>query len=109
MGELGWGDLRPAAGNRASHDAATLPGRCSATPTWRRRLPREGIQEIKAACYAIIELLDDVLAALDCTGQRDDTLILSMSDHGEMLGDHGLLLKGSRLYDGLVKVLLLFS
>ena len=32
-----------------------------------------------------------------------------MSDHGEMLGDHGLLLKGCRFYEGLVRVPLLFS
>ena len=27
-----------------------------------------------------------------------------MSDHGEMLGDHGLMLKGCRFYEGLVRV-----
>ena len=32
-----------------------------------------------------------------------------MSDHGEMLGDHGLMLKGCRFYEGLVRVPLIFS
>ena len=32
-----------------------------------------------------------------------------MSDHGEMLGDHGLLLKGCRFYEGLVRVPLMIS
>jgi arylsulfatase A-like enzyme len=32
-----------------------------------------------------------------------------MSNHGEMLGDHGLLLKGNRFYEGLVRVPLVFS
>ena len=32
-----------------------------------------------------------------------------MSDHGETLGDHGLLLKGCRFYEGLVRVPLIFS
>ncbi len=32
-----------------------------------------------------------------------------MSDHGESLGDHGLLLKGCRFYEGLVRVPLILS
>ena len=32
-----------------------------------------------------------------------------MSDHGEMLGDHGLVAKGCRFYEGLVRVPLIFS
>jgi len=32
-----------------------------------------------------------------------------MSDHGEMLGDHGLVLKGCRFYEGLVRVPLIVS
>ncbi len=32
-----------------------------------------------------------------------------MSDHGEMLGDHGLRLKGCRFYEGLVHVPLIVS
>ena len=46
---------------------------------------------------------------LDATGQRENTIIIFMSDHGEMLGDHGLLLKGCRLYEGLVRVPLMIS
>jgi arylsulfatase len=46
-----------------------------------------------AAYYAQIEHLDDavgqMLAALEETGQRENTIILFTSDHGEMLGDHG--------------------
>ena len=66
-----------------------------------------------AAYYAMVEFLDEViggvLATLDRCGQRDDTLVLFMSDHGEMLGYHGLLLKGCRFYEGLVRVPLLLS
>ena len=58
--------------------------------------------EIKAAYYAMIELLDDMIgggfSALDRRGRRDNMLIRFMSDHGEMLGDHGLLLKGCRFF-----------
>ena len=46
---------------------------------------------------------------LDQTGQRQNTIIIFMSDHGEMLGDHGLMLKGCRFYEGLVRVPLIIS
>ncbi len=68
---------------------------------------------IQAAYYAMIELIDDnvgrMLDALDRTGQRENTIVIFMSDHGEMLGDHGLLQKGCRFYEGLVRVPLIFS
>lgn len=66
-----------------------------------------------AAYYAQIELIDDqvgrILDALDRTGQRDSTLVIFTSDHGEMLGDHGLRLKGCRFYEGAVRVPLIIS
>ena len=65
------------------------------------------------AYYAQIELIDEgvgrMLAALERTGQRENTIIVFMSDHGEMLGDHGLRLKGCRFYEGLVHVPLILS
>ena len=36
-------------------------------------------------------------------GIEDDTLIMFTNDHGELLGDHGLLFKGPFLYDCLIK------
>ena len=61
----------------------------------------------------MIKLIDDqvgrILKALEESGQRDDTVIIFTSDHGEMLGDHGLIQKGCRFYEGLVRVPLIFS
>ncbi len=66
-----------------------------------------------AAYYAQIELIDDqigrLLDVLERTGQRENTLIIFTSDHGEMLGDHGLLWKGARFYEGAVHIPLIFS
>lgn len=66
-----------------------------------------------ASYYAMIEHVDDefgrLLDHLDASGQRDNTVIIFMSDHGEMLCDHGLILKGCRFYEGLVRVPLLIS
>ena len=74
---------------------------------------RYNVKEIRAAYNAMISLIDDMLGSiisvLEETNQRDNTLIIFMSDHGEMLGDHGLIYKGCRFYDGLVRVPLIFS
>ena len=48
-----------------------------------------------------------LLEALVDTDQFDDTLFIFTSDHGEMLGSHGMLMKGSVLFDELMRVPLL--
>ena len=66
-----------------------------------------------AAYYAMIELIDDqvsrILAAVEDSGQRENTVVIFTSDHGESLGDHGLIQKGCRFYEGLVRVPLIWS
>jgi arylsulfatase A-like enzyme len=56
----------------------------------------------------MVTLIDDevarVLATLDQQGLANDTVVIFTSDHGEMLGDHHLLLKGPMLYEGAVRV-----
>lgn len=68
-------------------------------------------RQVTAAYYAMIELIDDqvgrMLAALDESGQADNTIVIFMSDHGEMLGDHGLYFKGPHFYEESVHVPLL--
>ena len=53
----------------------------------------ERIRQAKAAYYGLTSFMDDcvgrVLAALDASGQRDETLVIYVSDHGDMMGDHG--------------------
>lgn len=79
----------------------------------RPEAPPSAARARTAAYYGMVTFLDEqlgrVLDALDRSGQRSDTLIVFMSDHGEMLGDHGLTLKGCRFYQGLVNVPLIFS
>ena len=70
-------------------------------------------REVVAAYYAMCELIDDqvgrLMQALEDTGQRENTLVIFQSDHGEMLGDHGIFLKGPHMYDCAVRVPLIIS
>ena len=70
-------------------------------------------QEITAAYYAMVELIDKqvgrMVSVLEETGQLENTIVIFMSDHGEMLGDHGFYLKGPHFYDEAVRVPLVFS
>ena len=57
-----------------------------------------------AANYGTIEMIDDrvgqILAAVDRLGQTDNTIVVFTTDHGDMMGDHHLLLKGFMHYRG---------
>lgn len=65
-----------------------------------------------AQYWAQIDLIDEnigrILKVLEETGQLENTLIVFTSDHGDMAGDHGLVAKGCRFYEGLVRVPLIF-
>jgi len=67
-----------------------------------------GIDLIRRTYYAMVALVDEcvgrVLDELDRRGLSDDTLVIFTSDHGEMLGDHAMLLKGPMMYDVAVRV-----
>lgn len=69
-------------------------------------------KKIQADYFAMIELVDDelgrLLRALDERNQLEDTLIIFTSDHGESLGDHGLVEKGCRFMEGMARVPLIF-
>ena len=67
----------------------------------------------QAQYWAMVELIDQnvgrILQALDETNQRNNTIVIFTSDHGDMTGDHGLRLKGCRFYEALVRVPLILS
>ena len=70
-------------------------------------------QEIKAYYYALVSHIDDqvgrILAALEETGERENTVLVFTSDHGEHLGDHGIVAKGPPGYDSCSHVPLIVS
>ena len=51
---------------------------------------RESIAHYWAVCTLQDRYLGDILAALDATGQADDTLVVLVGDHGDYLFAHGL-------------------
>ena len=77
------------------------------------RYPEHVQRSIVLHYYASISLIDDcvgrLFSALEETGQRDNTLVVFVSDHGEFLGSHGLLRKPSFHYDELVRVPLILQ
>ena len=68
---------------------------------------------VRAAYWAMIDVIDTqvgrLLNFLDETGQRENTIVIFTSDHGEMLGDHGIYLKGPYFYEPAVRVPLIIS
>lgn len=78
-------------------------GRCdySAVPEADQRRGR-------AYYYKLVERIDEamgeILHSLERCGFLENTLIVFASDHGEMLGDHGLWMKGPFHYEPLVGV-----
>ena len=68
---------------------------------------------LRAAYWAMVDLIDAqvgrMLESLERTGQLDNTIVIFMSDHGEMLGDHGIYLKGPYFYEPAVRVPLIVS
>lgn len=68
----------------------------------------EEARKIIALTYGMITMIDDaigrVINTLDELGLRENTVIIFTSDHGDYMGDHGLMLKLLLHYQGLIKV-----
>ncbi|MGE0796823.1 MAG: sulfatase-like hydrolase/transferase [Lautropia sp.] len=70
------------------------------------------IREIIALTYGMITNIDDriglVMQTLAECGADGDTVVIFTSDHGDLMGDHGLMLKGPLHYQGLIRVPLIW-
>ncbi len=80
--------IAPAARRHPMHDFALgLPA--SAAP-----VDEPGLRHLRAQYYGMVSEVDDQLGrlwdVLERIGRFDDTIVVVVSDHGEMLGDHGL-------------------
>lgn len=68
----------------------------------------EQLREIIANTYGQIAFIDHQVGRIMNTlieeGLDENTIVIYISDHGDWLGDHGLILKGPMHYEGLLKV-----
>lgn len=76
-----------------------------------RGIPETAQQLGRAYYYSLVKLIDDQLvrlwATLEQQGLSENTLVFVTSDHGELLGDHGLWMKGPFHYEPLARIPLL--
>jgi choline-sulfatase len=74
--------------------------------------PEELVRRGRAGYYALITYLDEkigrLLDVLEETGQRDNTVVVHFSDHGDMNGEHGMWRK-SNFYEASARVPLQIS
>lgn len=74
---------------------------------------RAQMQHAAAAEYGMIEMIDAgigrVLETIERLGMTDDTIVVFTSDHGDMFGDHGIMLKGAMHYEGCIRVPLVIA
>ena len=68
----------------------------------------EQMRHMIANYYSMISLIDHnvgrMMIALHDMDLAENTLVIYTTDHGDWLGDHGLILKGPMMYEGLLRV-----
>ena len=107
-------DQMPLPESRRSDDGPRLLSR---RPDWQLKpaagLSDDDLRAMWAAYCGAVSFVDHLvgmlLAALVETDQMEHTLFIYTSDHGEMLGAHGLTHKGAVLYDDLTNIPLLVT
>ena len=66
------------------------------------------LAEMTANYYGMISQIDHnvgrIMSALESAGVLDNTLVIYTTDHGDLLGNHGLYLKGPTPYEDLLRV-----
>lgn len=60
----------------------------------------DAVRHYFAYCSYMDHLFGSILKALDESGQRDNTVVIFTSDHGDYAGDHGLFCKGIPSFQG---------
>tara|TARA_R110000787_G_scaffold132258_4_gene244428 strand:- start:550 stop:2148 length:1599 start_codon:yes stop_codon:yes gene_type:complete len=71
------------------------------------------VLEARALTCGMIAMIDDavgeILAKLDAAGLAENTIVVFTADHGDFLGDHGLMLKGPAHFEGVTRVPFIWS
>ncbi len=71
------------------------------------------VLEARALTCGMIAMIDDavgeIVAQLQDSGLADNTIVIFTADHGDFLGDHGLMLKGPAHFEGVTRVPFIWS
>jgi arylsulfatase A-like enzyme len=66
------------------------------------------VKEFIRLTYGSISLIDNaigkILASLEKLGYAENTIVIYTSDHGDLMGDHGMIYKGPSPFSGLLNV-----
>ncbi|MFX0076930.1 MAG: sulfatase, partial [Candidatus Hermodarchaeota archaeon] len=81
-------------------------------PIFRGAMLRESkeseVKEFTRLTYGSISLFDhaigEILASLETLGYAENTIVIYTSDHGDLMGDHGMIYKGPSPFIGLLNV-----
>lgn len=78
-----------------------------------RESTEEEVRNFMALTYGSLTMVDDavgeILTTLEKLGLTDNTIVMYTSDHGDLMGEHGMLLKGPCPYNCLLNVPLLWK
>ncbi len=83
------------------------------TPQTAMMLDERPLKEAMALTAGMITCIDDavgeIMAALEASGQMDNTVICYNADHGDYLGDFNMLLKGALPFRSITRVPFIWS
>ncbi len=89
------------------------PAAFASDPQTSREDSIERTRWVRSLYFADLAHLDEqlgrVLGALESTGRTATTTVMFLSDHGELLGDHGFFGKWGRHYDACIRVPLVLA
>jgi len=78
-----------------------------------RESPEEEVRKFIASTYGSITMVDNaigrILASFQKLGLDENTMVIYTSDHGDLCGDHGMLLKGPSPFNGVLQVPLIWK
>jgi arylsulfatase len=71
------------------------------------------LAEVIAMTYGMVSFVDQeigrVMTRVDELGIRDNTVVIFLSDHGDMMGDHGMMRKGPFHFEELMRIPMIWS
>ncbi|MDB4855241.1 sulfatase-like hydrolase/transferase [Planktomarina temperata] len=83
------------------------------TPQTAMMLDDQQIKEAMALTAGMMAFIDDavgdIIAALEASGQLDNTVICYNADHGDYMGDYNMLLKGALPFRSITRVPFIWS